>query len=552
MADLSGTKLGNYQLISKIGRGGMAEVYKGYHANLDRHVAVKILHGYLADGEDFLARFEREAQSVATLRHDHIVQIYDFDVQDDQYYMVMEYVDGGTLGDWMDANPGIRDVDQILSILQQIACALDYAHSQGIIHRDIKPANILIGQHNNLFLTDFGIARIMSGAQTQFTATGALIGTPAYMSPEQCKGEEIGPTSDVYSLGVILFELLTGQQPYEAETPLSILQKHITEPIPSLGIHRHDLPPVFEEIISKSLAKDPANRYQIAGDLAADLGEAVEGSPKATREILPEKTMDETVVTQPKDAVEDSSVQPTVLMEEEDQETDTLLEVLEPLEETREQVEPEQPTPESGPSELDKKSGKKGAQEKTKKPFPWKIVIPITVVIGVAIVFAAMGGFSTSPESTDCEDPWGCREHAIEAWEIEDFEAAATFYEQAISMVDGPMPEFAPLWCEYAELGWILDRDDRFYIGAMCYMVERGGEVCGNPESCIEWGFRAWEEGALWEAAELLSWAADLTPDDQFNEFAFVWCERAEIFRQLGESDLAHACQATCEQWDNN
>ena len=277
MATLAGKTLGNYEVIERVGRGGMAEVYKGYHPKLDRHVAIKILHGFLAEGEDFLARFEREAKAVASLRHENIIQIHDFDVQDENYYMVMEYVDGDTLTEKLQKLSKTKSkmpLDEVLSITKQVAKALAHAHKQGIIYRDLKPSNILIAKNGQTFLTDFGIAKIAS--TTQFTSTGALIGTPAYMSPELCKGIDLTPVSDLYSLGIIIYEMLTGEIPYDSETPLSILQKHITEPIPSLYEHRVDLPAAFEKIISTALAKEPEDRYQTADEISKALAQAID------------------------------------------------------------------------------------------------------------------------------------------------------------------------------------------------------------------------------------------------------------------------------------
>ncbi len=226
MRDLVGRTLGKYEIIEWLGRGGMAEVYKAYHPKLDRYVTVKILHSYLVEGKDFLTRFEREARAVASLRHPHIVQIHDYEVEDETYYMVVEFIDGGSLRARMDnlAKAGAYiPIHQVLSILGQVADALDYAHRQGIIHRDIKPSNILVTQHDGHpvpKVIDFGIAKAIDQPLTERTLCtqfGVVVGTLEYMSPEQAQlsGLDIDTRSDVYALGVLLYELLTGGTPLE-------------------------------------------------------------------------------------------------------------------------------------------------------------------------------------------------------------------------------------------------------------------------------------------------------------------------------------------------
>ncbi len=272
MRDLVGRTLGKYEIIEWLGRGGMAEVYKAYHPKLDRYVTVKILHSYLVEGKDFLTRFEREARAVASLRHPHIVQIHDYEVEDETYYMVVEFIDGGSLRARMDnlAKAGAYiPIHQVLSILGQVADALDYAHRQGIIHRDIKPSNILLDSQGNAFLSDFGIARILGSAQ--FTTTGSLIGTPGYMSPEQALGHAMADTSDIYSLGVVAYELLTGKAPFVADTPLAILHMQVHDPALPASALRPDLPEAVDRVLARALAKDPAERYQKAADLHHDL-----------------------------------------------------------------------------------------------------------------------------------------------------------------------------------------------------------------------------------------------------------------------------------------
>jgi tetratricopeptide (TPR) repeat protein len=286
MADMTGKTLGKYRLIERLGRGGMAEVYRAYQPRLERDVAVKVMLGYLAEDEKFVGRFEREAKAVAALRHPHIVQIHDFDVEDDVYYMVMEYIGGETLKarlKRLNAEGRRLPLDEVARIFRTLCDALDYAHAQGCIHRDIKPANIMF-DGERLVLTDFGIASIVGG--TRYTASGAMVGTPAYMSPEQGQGNPGDVRSDVYSLGVILYEMVTGRLPYDADTPLAIVLKHLSEPLPLPSQICADVPPTVERVILKALAKSPDDRYQSAGVLAEALEAAVE-SMELPAEALP-------------------------------------------------------------------------------------------------------------------------------------------------------------------------------------------------------------------------------------------------------------------------
>jgi tetratricopeptide (TPR) repeat protein len=286
MADMTGKMLGKYRLIERLGRGGMAEVYRAYQPRLERDVAVKVMLGYLAEDEKFVGRFEREARAVAALHHPHIVQIYDFDVEDDVYYMVMEYIGGETLKARLKRLNGEgkrMPLDGVARIFRPLCDALDYAHAQGCIHRDIKPANVMF-DGERLVLTDFGIASIVGG--TRYTASGAMVGTPAYMSPEQGQGDPGDVRSDVYALGVILYEMVTGRLPYDADTPLAIVLKHLSEPLPPPSQVRADVPPALEKVILKAMAKSPDDRYQSAGALAEALEAAVK-SAKALAGAIP-------------------------------------------------------------------------------------------------------------------------------------------------------------------------------------------------------------------------------------------------------------------------
>lgn len=252
----------------------MAEVYRGYHASLDRFVAIKILHTFLAEDPEFKVRFEKEAQSVAKLKHPHIVQVYDFDYDSDSdsYYMVMEFIDGPSLRDYLEllANQGEHlPFDEVLRMIREAASALAYAHSYKMIHRDVKPANLMLDPRKRVILTDFGIAKIVSGPQ--YTATGGMMGTPAYMSPEQGMGQTGDERSDIYSLGVILYELLTGVLPYNAETPVALILRHLHDAIPLPSRTNRSLPKDVDDIILKSMAKEPNNRYQSAVEFIGDL-----------------------------------------------------------------------------------------------------------------------------------------------------------------------------------------------------------------------------------------------------------------------------------------
>jgi serine/threonine-protein kinase len=287
-------KLGKYELIERLGRGGMAEVYKAYHANLDRFVAIKVLHTFLSDAPEFKSRFEKEAQSVAKLKHPHIVQVYDFDYSpdDDSFYMVMELIEGPSLKDRMAdlSSKGARlPVGEVLRIIYESAGALAYAHSQNMIHRDVKPANLMLEHGKRVVLTDFGIAKILTGQQ--YTTTGGMVGTPAYMAPEQGMGETGDERSDLYSVGVIMFEALTGRLPYEAETPVAMILKHVNNPVPSACELNSILPRTVDQILGRMLAKKPVDRYSNMNDLIADLQRVRSGEPlpeeKATGQTKP-------------------------------------------------------------------------------------------------------------------------------------------------------------------------------------------------------------------------------------------------------------------------
>ncbi|MEO7912987.1 MAG: protein kinase, partial [Roseiflexaceae bacterium] len=266
MTELENLQLGQYKLLEAIGHGGMATVYKAYQESLDRYVAVKVL---LANRDpQFAARFKREARAIAALQHHNILPIYDYGEQNGLLYFVMQYVDTGvTLHDML-GSP-IEPV-QALRIIGHVLNALEYAHTRSVVHRDIKPANVLMPSPSWALLADFGIAKLLNDSQ-RLTMTGFIIGTAAYMAPEQAAGKPIDARTDLYSLGVVLYEMLTGRVPFDAETPMAMLTMHVYDPPPPPRVLNPNLSPLIESVLLRVLEKDPNQRYQSAAAMSADL-----------------------------------------------------------------------------------------------------------------------------------------------------------------------------------------------------------------------------------------------------------------------------------------
>jgi len=286
MEDLTGKQFGPYRIVAALGEGGMAAVYKAYQPAMDRYVALKVLPRHFAGDPQFVARFQREAKVLAKLQHPHILPVHDFGQAEGYTYIVMPNVQTGTLAGLLTGQA--LPLPQIHALVSQVGTALEYAHGRGLIHRDVKPSNILIDESGNTLLTDFGLARILEGADT-LTATGAIMGTPAYMSPEQGLGEKIDQRSDIYSLGVVLYEMATGRVPFEAETPMAVVIKHINDPLPMPRKVNPALPDTVERVILRCLAKSPADRFKSAADLVAKLTEAVAAAPAAAQAGVPQR-----------------------------------------------------------------------------------------------------------------------------------------------------------------------------------------------------------------------------------------------------------------------
>lgn len=280
MSSLEGQTLGQYKVIAQMGQGGMATVYKAYHPRLDRFVAIKMMHQAFQEDKNFLSRFEREAQIVARLDHPHIVPVFDFDDFATRPYLVMKYIEGRTLKSLLDERP--LSMDDITRIMPAIADALDYAHRQGVLHRDIKPSNIILDVNGTPYLTDFGLARMAQLGESTLSSD-MLLGTPHYISPEQAMGSrDLDSRTDIYSLGVVLYELVVGRVPFSADTPFAIIHDHIYRPLPEPMKVNPEITPQVSAVLQKALAKAPSERYGTAGELLAAFKSAVEASNMRT------------------------------------------------------------------------------------------------------------------------------------------------------------------------------------------------------------------------------------------------------------------------------
>jgi len=268
-----GETVGQYRIMEQLGQGGMATVFKAYHASLDRFVAIKVLHPSFKDDETFFMRFQREAQIVAKLEHAHIVPVYDFASAETEPYIVMKFIEGQTLKHRLKENP--LNLQEALRILPAVAGALTYAHNQGILHRDIKPSNVMLDKDGTPYLADFGLARIATRGESTMSQD-VLLGTPNYISPEQAQGaKELTPATDIYSLGIILYEIVVGRVPFSADTPYAVVHDHIYKPLPMPTRVNPTVPPEVERVLLRALSKTPEDRYTSAVAMLDAFKEAV-------------------------------------------------------------------------------------------------------------------------------------------------------------------------------------------------------------------------------------------------------------------------------------
>ena len=289
-----GSRLGRYQIVEQIGRGGMATVFRAYDPELDRPVAVKVMPSFQAEDPTFVERFRQEAQSIARLNHPNIIQVYDFGEDKGFTFIVMEYVTGGTLSRHVTEALPLEDV---LEWVSPVAQALDYAHSQSIIHRDIKPANVLVEASGKPKLSDFGLARLLQGS-AGLTRKDAVLGTPAYMAPEQALGRPADQKSDLYSFGVIVYEMLVGQVPFRGGTATETLMAHIHQPVPPPTATDPHFDARLEAVLIRALSKDPVDRYETADELIQALSSASVGRVSGA-DLGAETTAVEQVITVP-------------------------------------------------------------------------------------------------------------------------------------------------------------------------------------------------------------------------------------------------------------
>jgi serine/threonine protein kinase len=528
MASLVGKNLGKFLVTERLGKGGMAEVYKARHPRLDRDVAIKVLHGFLAEDSDFLARFEREAKAIAALRHPNIIQMYDFDIADDDYFMVMEYVDGGSLKENLcdlAAKKAYMAYHDVARIFQQMASALDYAHQQGMLHRDIKPANILIDLTGNAFLTDFGIARILS--DSHITVTGTLIGTPAYMSPEQGQGLNATIASEVYSLGIILYELVTGKTPFDSDTPYGLIMKHVHEPLPPPRTIRSDLSEDLEQVICNALAKDPEDRYQSAFELLQAAMFVLDPLQQTQSDALPQKSSG--LIAADRVGPELSHVSEQSMGEEfrADSGTHDVIASASTVAMDRSiRGKSDLQDAAAGEDRSVQKDAEVGILPRSKSE---EMAARDTLAMDPDMPLSSMSGSVPMVEhrAEDAED--------LPFIQPEDKEKQTSKRPKRL------------IWLMVMiVIGLLAVGSGLIYSGILDFPPE---EPCSEFELCLESIGPYWEEQNFSEIISRLDKAIELRPGDERQPFAFLWCEKGHAYFEMGDLESAIENFSTCIDW---
>ena len=285
--NLLGKTINGHEIVGIIGHGGMATVYRARQMSMDRIVAMKVLPRQFVDDDTYIQRFNREVNIVSRLEHRSIVPVYDHGEHDRQPYIAMRYMPAGSVDERI--ADGSLTLERIAEIMRQIAPALDYAHTKNVLHRDLKPSNVLLDDDGGAYLTDFGIARILGEAAGSTITTQGVVGTPAYMSPEQAQGLPLDNRSDIYSLGVMLFEMVTGRRPFESDTPYGVAVMQVTTPPPPPRQFKADVSLAIERVLFKSMEKHPDQRYQTAEALAEAFIEALSAPPESVNDTQPRR-----------------------------------------------------------------------------------------------------------------------------------------------------------------------------------------------------------------------------------------------------------------------
>ena len=427
-----GENVGPYRVVEQLGRGGMATVFKAYHASLDRYVAIKVLHPAFREDANFLARFQREARIVAKLDHPNIVPVYDFAEHRGHPFLVMRFIEGETLKAYL--KRGKPSADEVSRVIEAVGGALVYAHEQKILHRDIKPSNVILTPKGQIYLTDFGLARIAEVGESTLSRD-MMVGTPQYISPEQASGEtKLDARTDIYSLGVVLYELLVGRVPFQADTPYAVVHDHIFTPLPLPRSIEPDLPEALERVLLKALAKDPDDRFQSVEEMLGAFQNALVGTVPEQEVSVEPSTV---VVTPPVRTEADTTAAVDV------SDAKTLV----------------QEVPE------------KGAKEPSKRKIKWPYVVAgTTICIGVLLGLIAAAVQKERAEEMEARrvEAEVLLDEARFAMEHDDIEHAMELYQQALEKA----PHFMPA---YQETGDVLVEHGEAEIAYQVY--EAGLEI---------------------------------------------------------------------------